>query len=126
GARRVREMIFAILPPWLVEEAKELCNRTLADGGGEPLPVRIDSAIVGFAGLGVPVDRLEQKLGRPKEEWTGYDVAQLRVIFRSIKRHEVAVEDEFPPSKLTVAEVVNAAKPSSTADASAESEGGQS
>lgn len=106
GARRVREMIFAILPPWLVEEAKDLCNKTLADGGGEPLPKRIDSAIVGFAGLGVSADRLEQKLGRPKEEWTGYDVAQLRVIFRSIKRHEVTVEDEFPPAKLSVADVV--------------------
>lgn len=106
GARRVREMIFAILPPWLVEEAKELCNKTLADGGGEPLPKRIDAAIVGFAGLGVSTERLEQKLGRPKEEWTGYDVAQLRVIFRSIRRHEVAVEDEFPPAKLSVTDVV--------------------
>lgn len=106
GARRVREMIFAILPPWLVEEAKDLCNKTLADGGGEPLAVRIDAAIVGFAGLGVAADRLEQKLGRPKEDWNGYDVAQLRVIYRSIQRREVTVEEEFPAPKLTAADIV--------------------
>jgi hypothetical protein len=27
GARRVREAIFAILPPWFVEEAKQICNQ---------------------------------------------------------------------------------------------------
>ncbi|MBN6054569.1 hypothetical protein JYK22_21685, partial [Nonomuraea sp. RK-328] len=108
GARRVREMIFAILPPWLVEEAKELCNKTLAGGGEKPLPQRIDEAIVGFAKLGLAVERLERKLGRPKEEWNGYDVAQLRVIYRSIQRREVSIEDEFPTPEVTAAEIVAA------------------
>ncbi|SEN89034.1 hypothetical protein [Nonomuraea pusilla] len=116
GARRVREMIFAILPPWLVEEAKELCNKTLAGGGDKPLAVRVDEALVGFAGLGVAADRLEQKLGRPKEEWNGYDVAQLRVIYRSIQRREVTVEDEFPAPKLTAAQVVGSPQPAETAE----------
>lgn len=111
GARRVREMIFAVLPPWLIEEAKELCNKTNAGGGDKPLAQRVDEALVSYAGLGVSADRLEQKLGRSKDEWNGYDVAQLRVIYRSIQRREVTVDDEFPPARVTTQEVVNGAAP---------------
>ncbi|WP_084779741.1 hypothetical protein [Planobispora rosea] len=105
GARRVREMILAILPAWYVEEAKELCNQTLAGGGGKPIPVLVDEALVGFAGIGVTADQMEQKIGRTKDQWNAYDLAQFRVIYRSIQRREVAVEDEFPPPLVTVAEV---------------------
>ena len=35
AARRLREAIFAVLPTWFVEEAKDICNQTLNDGGGE-------------------------------------------------------------------------------------------
>lgn len=104
GARRVREAIFAILPPWFVEEAKELCGRTLRDGGGKPLNLRIADAIKAFEGLGVTSDRIEAKLSRPSGKWTEHDVAQLLVIFRSVQQGEVSAEDEFP-SRVTVEEI---------------------
>lgn len=110
GARRVREMIFNVLPPWYVEEAKQLCMQTLAGAGGnKPLPQLIDEAIVGFAGLGVARDQLEQKIGRASDAWNEFDLANLRVIYRSIQRREITAEEEFPPSRVTAAEITGAA-----------------
>jgi hypothetical protein len=96
GARRLREAIFSILPPWFTEEAKEICSGTLKDGGGKPLGTRIADAITAFQGIGVPVERIEARLDRKSAQWTEHDVAQLVVIFKSIQRGEVNVEDEFP------------------------------
>lgn len=122
GARRVREMIFAILPAWFTEEAKDTCTRTLTDGGEKPLEQRIADAVSLFAQRGVSTDRIEQKLGRTKAQWTVYDVAQLAVIYSSINRGEVTIDEEFPPARVTVAEVQGAAQakapePSPTAPA---------
>jgi hypothetical protein len=105
GARRVREAIFAILPPWFVEEAKEICNRTLRDGGGKPLAQRVADAIKTFEGLGVTADSIETKLGRPSGNWTEHDVAQLLVIYRSINQGEVTADDEFPAARVTAEEI---------------------
>jgi hypothetical protein len=116
GARRVREAIFAILPPWFVEEAKELCAQTLRDGGGKPLAQRIADAIKAFEGIGVTVDRIEHRLERPSGKWTEYDVAQLIVIYKSIQRGEVTAEEEFPPPRVSAEELIGgkADKPATT------------
>ena len=117
GARRVREAIFAILPPWFVEEAKELCGQTLRNGGGKPLPQRVADAIKTFEGVGVTADRIEQKLGRPSGKWTEHDVAQLVVTFKSLQRGEVTIEDEFPVERVTAAEITQAAAATSVSQA---------
>lgn len=109
GARRVRECIFAVLPPFFVEEAKELCVKTLSDGGGKPIAQRIADAVKAFEGIGVIVDQLEQKLGRKSDKWTELDVAQLGVTFKSLQRGEVTKDEEFPPQRVTAAEIVAAA-----------------
>ena len=105
GARRLRQAIFSILPPWFVERAKDLCSRTLAEGGGKPLPQRIADAIKVFEAKGVTVDQLEQKLDRATSRWTEHDVAQLVVVYRSIDRGEVTIDEEFPPQRVTAAEI---------------------
>lgn len=116
GARRVREAIFAILPPWFVEEAKQICTKTLADGGGKPLPQRIADAIRAFEGIGVTQDRIETKLGRPSGKWTEHDVAQLLVAYQSVQRGEVTADEEFPLPRVTVDEIAQqAAKPQAPA-----------
>jgi hypothetical protein len=106
GARRVREAIFAVLPTWFVEEAVNLCSKTLADGGGVPLPQRIANAIEVFGNMGISVPQLEAKLGTPNDRWTDQDVAQLRIIRQSLMRGEIRKEDEFPAA----AERVSAAE----------------
>jgi hypothetical protein len=111
GARRVREMIFAVLPPWFVEKAKELCNKTLADGGGKPLPQRISDAVRRFDALGVTDEQLEQRVGRPSARWTEHDVAQLGILFRWLERGELRVDEEFAPPQVTAAEIAGQARP---------------
>lgn len=106
GARRLREAIFSILPVWFVDEAKDICARTLAHGGGKPLPQRIADAIGVFEGLGVVLDQLETRVGRPSGKWTEHDVAQLGITFKSLQRGEVLLEEEFPPARVTAAEVL--------------------
>jgi hypothetical protein len=105
GARRVREAIFATLPIWFVEEAKEICARTLRDGGGKPLPQRVADAVRAFEGLGVTEDRIVTKLGRVSGKWTEHDVAQLVVTFKSVQAGEVTVDEEFPAARVSVEEI---------------------
>jgi hypothetical protein len=123
GARRVREAIFAILPPWFVEEAKELCSQTLRGGGGKPLPQRIADAIRVFDGLGVSEDRIAQKFGRPSEKWTDYDVAQLTVTYKSLQQGAVTIEDEFPAERVTASEISQQAAPQAPAEQAQPAEG---
>jgi hypothetical protein len=111
GARRLREAIFSILPPWLKVQAEDLCNKTLKDGGGVPLPQRIATAIQTYDKEGVSVDQLETKLGRARNKWTDHDVAQLRIIARSIASGEVTKDDEFPPPRVTNEEIAARPKP---------------
>lgn len=105
GARRVREAIFAVLPTWFVEEAIELCGKTLADGGGVPLAQRVANAIEVFGNLGITVAQLETKVGAKSDKWTDQDVAQLRIIRQSLMRGEVRKDEEFPPPRVTADEI---------------------
>jgi hypothetical protein len=106
GARRLREQIFAVLPIWFTEEAKQRCLNTVEKGVGEkPLPQRIADNIKAFAAIGVSADQLERKLGRPQAQWTAHDIAQLIVIGRSITNGEATVEDEFPQQRVTADDI---------------------
>lgn len=104
GARRVREMVFSILPPWFVETAKDLCNKTLEDGAGVPLAKRISDGIKGFEGIGVTVDQMETKYG-PSGKWGAHTVAQLGIVYTSIQRGETTKDEEFPPTRVTADEI---------------------
>jgi hypothetical protein len=101
----VREAIFSVLPPWFTAEAEELCKQTVEKGDGKPLPERIDAIVKAYDGLGVSLDRLERKLGQPRARWTAFDVAQLTIAGKSIRRGEITIEDEFPPVRVTIDEI---------------------
>lgn len=118
GARRLREAIYSILPPWFVEEARDLCGATLRKGDGREIEDRIAGAIRAFEAIGVTAGRLEQKLGRPSDRWTVHDIAQLLVTHRSIERGEVAIDEEFPAPRVTVDELVPADSTPPPAEAS--------
>jgi hypothetical protein len=105
GARRLREAIFAVIPDWFIQEAEELCRETLNKGDGRPIEQRVEGAIAVFQQLGVNADRLEQKLGRPRAQWTGADIAQLLITHRSIQRREIAVDEAFPQARITGSEI---------------------
>jgi len=105
GSRAVRECIFTVLPTWFVEAAETRCRQTLRDGDGKPLAQRIAEAVDAFANGGVSQARLEDKLGRKREQWDAGNVASLVVLFQSLQRGEVTVEEEFPQVRLTAADM---------------------
>ena len=113
--RRVREAIWAVLPAWFVEEAKDICAKTIADGGGIPLPQRIANAIEVFGNLGITTPQLEAKVGMPTAKWGDHDVAQLRVIRQSLLRGEISKDEEFPPERITAADILNPPAPAPAA-----------
>jgi len=97
GARRLREMIFAILPGWYTEDAVAACYATLAgdSSDGATAAERAANAVARFAAAGVRQAQLENKLGAPMARWSPSDLAQLTVIWRSAERGETTLEAEF-------------------------------
>ncbi|AGL19526.1 hypothetical protein [Actinoplanes sp. N902-109] len=111
GARAVRETILATLPADFVEEAKARCRETIERGDGKPLIERVADMVAAFAGLGVTVPAIERRLERKRGQWTAADVAELRVVFGSIKRQEARIDEEFPPEPVAPAEITPGYKP---------------
>jgi hypothetical protein len=105
GARRLREAIFDTLPVDFVEQAKTLCRETLERGNGETIEQRRAKAVGSFQGIGVTVEQLATRFG-PVDRWTPQDVAQLGILFTSLRRNEITVEEAFPAAApVTVAEI---------------------
>lgn len=105
GARAVRECIENVLPKWFTEEAQTLCRRTLENGEGIPLAERITNMVAGYRGLGIKQEQMESKIGRQRGQWTAGDVAQMAILFTSITRDGLDKNEEFPPAKLTAADI---------------------
>ena len=96
GARRLRECIFAVLPPYLVKAAADACRVTLEGGkDSKPLPIRITEAVAAFESAGISRDRIEARYGAT-DKLTPVDLANMRIVFQSIKRGEISAEQEFP------------------------------
>lgn len=97
AARRLREVIFSVLPKWFVEEAQQLCEKTLSGGGSRiSLTQRIADLRHAFFEIGVSQDQLEQMCGRRLSEFTPADLATLRVTYGEISRGEVRKDAAFP------------------------------
>lgn len=110
GARAVRECIFTALPTWFVETAEALCRETLSNGDGKPLKTRIDEAVAAFQrDFGVKSAQLEDKLGRKRGQWDAGDVAALQVLYMSLQRGEVSLDEEFAPQRMTAEDFTKAA-----------------
>lgn len=115
GARRVREQIFAILPAWFVEEARDRCDKTIKSPKDEqgreiPLAKRVAAVIDWFSREGVSVDQLEARQGRASGDWTPQDVAHLGVVYRTLQRGETTVGEEFTIQRVTGDEIKAAAR----------------
>lgn len=102
GARRLREMIFTVIPVSVVEYAKQTCAATLKHGGGVPMAQRIEDIVKRFAQLGVIPDQLERNRNRSMADWTEHDIAQLNVLGGSLYRNEITREDAFPDERMTL------------------------
>lgn len=85
GARRLRARILAILPPDLVDAAVAKCRATLEGKSDVPMADRIRALVDAFAGLGVRAELIERRLGKKLDEMLPEELADLRVIYKSIK-----------------------------------------
>lgn len=105
GARAVREVIFAIIPSWFVEEAKDICHGTIERGDGTPLIDRVANMIAAFAKIGVTEKQIELKLERKRGLWSAADIARLMIDYRSITQDSVPKDELFPPDPVSVTAV---------------------
>ena len=105
GAKAVRECIFSVLPRWFVEEAQDLCRRTLDQGEGKPLEQRVAEAVKLFSEKGITQPRLEAKLGKKRGQWDAGDVGQLVIDYTSIIRDGVDATSLFPEQPVTADEL---------------------
>jgi len=98
AGRAEREVVFKVLPNDLVEEAKALCQQTLDEGGGVPIPQRTEEILGIFSKARPPITQqlLEAYVGHPRGRWTGNDVARLFVLFESLKQQTISREEAFP------------------------------
>ena len=96
GARRVREMIFGLLPDWYVETAVETC-RGVVEGQDEPIEkLRAETGKL-LQPLGVDLSLVLARVGRTAwAETTRGDLATLRIIAKTISRGEGTVRELFP------------------------------
>jgi hypothetical protein len=105
GARRLRECIFRVLPIYLRAAAEDRCREVLQKGKGDlPIAQRTAQAISAFKEIGITLDRLEAKQGN-SGNWTGVELANLEIAYRSIKRGETTSDEAFPRVKETAEDV---------------------
>lgn len=96
AARRLRECIFRVLPRAFVDEAQEICRYVLENGGDEPMEERREKLINAFGGIGISKRRLERRVGRPADQFTAFDIGELRIAFKSIRVGEADPSELFP------------------------------
>lgn len=96
GARRLRECIFRLLPVYVRDAAERKCRQVLEKGEGDvPMPERIARTFKAFADIGVTKDRVELRTG-PSANWTPVELANLKILFTSIKNGETTIDEAFP------------------------------
>lgn len=109
AARGEREMILSTLPAWFVDEAVELCAKTLKRGDGTTIEERRERAVTAYSQIGVAVERIERKLGTTKDDWSVHDLAQLTQVHKAISRGVVDIDDEFPAAAVTITAIASTA-----------------
>lgn len=96
GARAVREVILTELPKKLVRRAEALCRETIERGPeGSTIEGRRKEAIEAFARGSVTEAQLVKRVGRPVNQWTAEDVAELEVLYDSLRRGDTTKAEAF-------------------------------
>ena len=99
AARRLRAVILEVLPGWLVDEAIEMCRKTL-QGDKTPIADRIGKILTMFEEVGVTKEMIEQKLGKEIDKIIVTDVQNLGLIYNSISTGMANVGDHFKKEEL--------------------------
>lgn len=101
AARRVRSCLEDVIPADIVAEAVEHCNRTLKGENGEPLPDRINKAVIAFESISVTKAMLERHLQHNLDATTPIELIQLKKLYVGIRDGITTIEKAFPPPEAT-------------------------
>jgi hypothetical protein len=103
GAIVERNAILGVIPPDVLEDFKKACNATNAAVASKELGANrkqtIASLIAAYGELGVVPEMLAQKIGNVIDEITPEQLAELRVIYRSITGEGRPVSEFFERPK---------------------------
>lgn len=99
GARRLRSRILAVLPSDFVEEAIEMCKRTLAGKSDVPLIDKVKKMVTGFSKYGVTREMIEKRLGHTIEAVSPDEFVEYVGIFNSLKDGMSKVAEWFDAPK---------------------------
>lgn len=104
AGRRLRARILAVLPPDLVEAAKDQVAKTLAGNSTEPIADTIRKLITAFSKYGVNKSHIETKIGKKVDELLSDELVELRAIYTSIRDSVTKPSDWFNTTSAPVAE----------------------
>lgn len=97
ATRRLRECLRAVIPRYVTDRAKELCQATLERGDktAPPFPDRVKNLVIGFKELGVSKEMIEKKLGHPTDLITPKQFVELIAVFNAIRGGDTSRESYF-------------------------------
>lgn len=95
AARRLRARILSLIPGDIIDEALEVCNKTLAGQTDKPLIDRIRSMVDAFKGVGVTQKQIETRMQKDSTAITEHELISLRKIYKSLSDGMSKVEDWF-------------------------------
>ena len=101
GSRRVRACILAVIPAYVVDEAREECKKylesELGKDGRNGFEKEIKITISTFERkMGIPAESLEKYLGKSRNQWDLQDMISIRSVYSSIKEGMAGKADFFP------------------------------
>jgi hypothetical protein len=99
AARRLRARILSIIPADIVDEALEVCNKTLAGQSDKPLIDRIKDMVKAFKAIGVTKKQIETRMLKDAEAITEPELISLRKIYKSLADGMSKIDDWFSPDK---------------------------
>lgn len=103
AARALREVIFNELPVGLVEYAKGLCRQRLERGENpeQSLDERIANMVAAYERAGIRIGQLEARVGLPRAEWAEQQIADLGVVWKSMREGSTSLSEEFGEERLS-------------------------
>jgi len=99
GARRLRSCILAIIPVDVVDQAIEVCRKTITGGNTDPIQDRIVKLVRTFEKFGVNQQMIEEKLKHKLDIINEEELADFLAIFNSLKDGMTKREDWFTVTK---------------------------
>jgi hypothetical protein len=132
GAILVRNCLLQLLPRDLIEDAYDTAQQTLANAAAKDPDGERKRLLAAFDAINVTAAQLEEYLGHPIKEASPAELADLRMVWKSISdgnstwdEHaprpsapgkEIKTDDLLPPVKTEAAEVDQADKPRLSAE----------